>query len=329
MFEKLKNRNVLITGGAGFLGSHLAEALLARGANVICLDNLITGRKENVKHLAGSQRFRLMHGDANDYGSIASVFSSFDIGYVFHYAATVGVLKTVESPGNVVKDLDGIKNILDLSREHGVKKVIFASSSEVYGEPTMLPEKESGELNATMPYALVKVAGENYLRLYWKAFGLPTCSLRFFNVYGPRQNATPYGFVVGIFIRQALNGELLTVFGDGSQTRDFVFVEDNVEAAIKALLSAETNGQSINIGAGRPVTVLELAKKVIAVSGNLKLGIRFLPLRKSGEIKHRCPDVTLMDKFLGYYPKYTLEDGLRKTLDWYRMSPEIKNRGGH
>ncbi len=198
-----------------------------------------------------------------------------------------------------------------------IKKVVFASSSEVYGEPTELPEKETSPLGPELPYALVKLLGEKYCLAYWEKYRLPTVALRFFNVYGPKQEASDYGFVVGIFIKQALENENLTIFGDGTQTRDFVFIEDNVNAAIHSLISDKANGEAINVGTGKPVTVLELAKKIIALSGN-DASLSFLSKRKQGEITHRYPDIRKMETLLDYKPSITLDEGLLKTLEWYK-----------
>lgn len=228
------------------------------------------------------------------------------------------MLRTIEHPLEVLKDIDGIKYILELSHTNGVKKVVFSSSSEVYGEPVEIPEREDGHLNAKLPYAVVKLVGENYFESYYKIHGLKTCSLRFFNVYGPQQDFSSYGFVVGIFIKQILNNEPLIVFGDGTQTRDFVFIDDNIEASIIALLSDETNGEVINIGTGRPTTILDLAEDLIKISEHKKVKIEFIPQRKGGEIKHRFPDVGKMRKMLKFRPKYSINEGLKKTFDWYR-----------
>ncbi len=316
----MENRAILVTGGAGFLGSHLVSELLKRGGNVICFDDLSTGKKSNINEFLKNKNFHFIRGDANNFNDLKRVFNKYRINYVFHYAARVGVLRTIKHPLEVLKDIDGIKYILELARKNKVEKVIFSSSSEVYGEPVESPQKEDGHLNPKLPYGTVKLVGENYFKTYHEVHGLKTCSLRFFNVYGPKQDSSAYGFVVGTFIKQALAGKPLTVFGDGKQTRDFVFVEDNVRASISALLSGKTDGQSVNIGNGHPITILELARKIIKISGNKNLKIKFLPLRPRGEIRFRFPDVTKMGESINYKPAHSLNSGLDLTFDWHRKN---------
>lgn len=311
----LEGKIILITGGAGFIGSHLCERLLFAGSRVVCFDNLSTGMEANVEHLRADKNFFFVRGDANNKNELSSVFSQFPFDFVLHYAAVVGVKRTLEAPLAVMRDLEGIKNILELSQAAKVKKVIFASSSEVYGNPLELPEREDGAVNAKLPYAVVKLAGENLLRAYWEKYRLPTVALRFFNVYGPRQEGSEYGFVVGVFINQVLQEAQPTIFGDGSQTRDFVYIDDNVEAAVRALFRDEANGEVINIGTGRPTTVLELAEKIISISGkNLKP--KFLPPR-GAEVMHRWPQINKMRVCLDFAPRVSLEEGLRRTYEAY------------
>jgi len=326
-FQKLKNAVALITGGAGFIGSHLSGAVLDYGGRVVCFDNLSTGSRDNIKEFINDRNFVFIKGDANTLGDLKKVFKKHKIDYVFHYAACVGVLRTLENPLGVLKDIDGIKNVLELSRVHKVKKVIFSSSSEVYGEPVEIPEREDGHLNAKLPYATVKLVGEHYINSYYEKYGLPTCALRFFNVYGPKQESSAYGFVTGVFIRQVLNGKSLTIFGNGTQTRDFVFIGDNIAASLSALLSDKANGHAINIGTGRPVTILDLAERIIALSGR-KGKIKFLKPRM--DILHRFPAVEKMRAMLAYTPQVSLDEGLQKTVRWYkenmkRSLPRITN----
>ena len=316
--EKLKNKKILVTGGAGFIGSHLTERLLELGARIIVIDNFATGKKENLKDVLENSDLKVIKSDINNFRALRKIFKKYRPDFVFHYAAVVGVKRLEESPMEILKDIEGIKNILNLSLKHKVKKLVFASSSEVYGEPVSLPEKEGGVANPRDVYGLVKLIGEHLIQIYYQKYGLPACALRFFNVYGPRQESSPYGFVVGIFMKQVLEGKRPTIFGDGLQTRDFIYVKDNVEAAIQALLNKKINGQVINLGIGRQTTILDLAERIIRLSGkNLKP--KFLPERKI-DIRYRCPDVTKMKKFLKFTPKYSLDQGLGITYKWYEKN---------
>jgi UDP-glucose 4-epimerase len=315
MLDKLKNKIVLVTGAAGFLGSHAVEELLRLDAKVIAVDDFSQGKEENLKPFLSKITF--IKADCNSLPEMTKLFKKNKIDYVLHYAATVGVIRTVEHPIDVLSDIENIKIILELSHKNKVKKLVFASSSEVDGEPVEIPEKEEGPLNVKMPYAAVKLVGELYCKAYWDKYKLPTTSLRFFNVFGPRQDSSNYGFVTGIFIKQVLQNKAPTIFGDGLMTRNFVFVKDNILATLTALVTDEANGETINIGTGKSTTVLDLARKIIAISGK-KLKPSFQKFRKGGEIIHREPDVTKMKKLLKYTPQYSLNDALQLTYDWYK-----------
>lgn len=307
--------NVLVTGGAGFIGSNLCYKLLELGNEVVCFDNLSTGKLKNVEYLKTNPNFRFVKGDANTE-DLNAVFKKYTPDYVFHYAAVVGVKRTIENPLSVLNGIGGIKKILELSRKHNIKKIIFSSSSEVYGNPIDVPEKEDGIVNPKMPYAVTKLMGEKLFEAYHKEYGLRTTSLRFFNAYGPKQDYTPYGFVVGIFIKQALQNKPLTIFGDGKQTRDFFYIEDNVDCSIKALESKKTDGEVINVGSGKETTILDLANQVKEVSGR-ELKIEHLPERPD-DIPRRCADITKMKTLLNFTPKFSLTEGLKMTFDWYK-----------
>jgi len=301
----------LVTGGAGFIGSHLCEAL-AKDHEVYCLDSLLTGKKENIQN----PKIKFIKADVLDKKGLEYIFDKNGFDWVFHYAAIVGVKRTLGNPLGVLEDIHGIEHVLDLSRKHEVKKVLFASSSEVYGQPVEIPEREDGHLNAKMPYAVTKLFGENLLKAYYEKYGLRTTSLRFFNVYGPRQDSSDYGFVVGIFIKQVLNNERPTIFGNGSQTRDFVYINDNIEATIKAMESEKTDGEVINIGTGVPVSILHLAERIIELCGkDLKPG--YMENHRE-DIKHRFPDVSKMIELIEFRPRYNLEKGLKETIAWYQ-----------
>ena len=312
----MNKRTVLVTGGAGFIGNHLCRRLLKDGHDVVCFDDLSTGDETNLTGIRDQLTF--IQGDANSYEALEKVFNDHPIDTVFHYAAVVGVKRTLEDPIAVLNDVNGIRAILELSRLNNVKNVVYASSSEVYGEPVEIPEVEDGHVNAKMSYAVVKLLGEKILESYHQKYGMNTTSLRFFNVYGPYQESSAYGFVVGIFIKQVLNGEAPTIFGDGSQTRDFVYIDDNIEAAIRVLSADNVAGEVINIGTGRPSTILDLAEDVIKLAED-ETGMKpkFIGDIRN-DIKHRFPDVSKMQRLLNFRPTHRLMDGLKKTFEWYK-----------
>lgn len=311
----MTKKTSLVTGGAGFIGSHLCERLLKEGHRVICIDNFSSAKKGNLEILTENPDFSFYHLNVNNHEEMNKIFNiKFD--YVFHYAAIVGVKRTEEKPFEVFQDINGIKNILELSCKNKVTKVIFSSSSEVYGDPVELPESEEGPVNAKTPYSITKAIGEQMMQLYHKHHGLPTTSLRFFNVYGPMQESSDYGFVVGIFVKQALSGKPITIFGDGNNTRDFVYIDDNISAALATLENPATDGEIINVGTGKPTAIIDLADQIAKIVG-CERKYEFLEPRKH-DIKHRWPDVAKMKKLLNYRPNTSLEDGLRKTIEWYK-----------
>ena len=323
MFEAFKGSTILVTGGAGFIGSYLVDRLLELSpSRVIVLDNFLTGKKENLSAHKDNASFLLVEGDANNHSTLEHIFDTYHPEYVFHLAALVGVKRVEEQPFEVLKDIDGLRAIFELSKKNGVKKVLYSSSSEAYGEPVTLPEREDGPINPNPrdPYALVKLLGENLCHFYWKKYNLPTVALRFFNVYGPRQEGSGYGFVVSIFLNTVLKNERPIIFGDGTATRDFVFYKDNVECLLRAMVKPETNGETINVGKGTPTTILDLAQKIIAVSGQ-KLEPVFMPPRKL-EIKYRSPDTSKMEKLLSYKAGTSIDEGLKVTFE------EIKQKYG-
>lgn len=292
---------ILVTGGVGFIGSHLAESL-AEEHDVVVVDNLSTGN-----HLPRGTT--LVTGDVNNRDELERVFErGFD--YVYHYAAVVGVQRTLAHPLNVLKDIDGIKNILDLSRETGVKRVFYSSSSEVYGEPVELPQhEETTPLNSRLPYAVVKNIGEVFLKAYGQEYGLDYTIFRFFNTYGPRQSTD---FVMSKFIDLAKKDEPITIYGDGSQTRTFCYIKDNIEATTNALEDGVAINQIVNIGNDQETRIVDLAKKIIELSGS-KSEIVHLPPLPEGDMTRRQPDARKMKALLGrdFTP---LDEGIEKLL---------------
>lgn len=310
-------KNILVTGGAGFIGSHLCEALLTQGHTVTCLDNFATGKYNNLSHLSD---LRIIEGDANQAESYATLaHEKFDV--VYHYAATVGVKRTEENPNQVLDDVSGFRILADLARRGWVKQIIFASSSEVYGQPLALPEKEEDGIYGWSPYTVVKLYGEQILRALWEKEGIPTVSLRFFNVYGPRQIGNGYGFVTATFMRQALQGIRPTVYGDGGQTRDFVYVADNVQAAVAAMSEPRAFGRAINVGTGVETNIRQLAELVIEAAQATSLTPEHVAARPV-EIHRRCADVTKLLELVGVACTTPLAQGLFETAAWYKAMTE-------
>lgn len=299
---------ILITGGAGFVPSSLADALLTnKDVEVVLVDNFLTGRKENIPV---HSRARFIKCDVNNYNEIAPIVTAFRFDYIFHYAAVVGVKRTLENPVMVLNDIQGIKNILDLAKSTGVKRVFFSSSSEVYGEPVHLPQHEhTTPLNSRLPYAVVKNVGESFCRSYQQEFGLDFTLFRFFNTYGPKQSPD---FVVARFIDAALAGRDITVYGDGQQTRTFCYIDDNAEACINALLQNLFVNDVVNVGNDKAITVLELAQTIIQLTGSTSKIVHLPPLPE-GDMTRRQPDIQNMKQLLKR-DFTSLEEGLNRII---------------
>jgi len=291
---EVRKMKILITGGAGFIASSTAEKLLAFPKNqIVLVDNLITGRKENIPQ---HPQCPFIKCDINIYDEIAPIMCSNKFDYVYHYAALVGVLRTLANPRKVLDDIQGIRNILDLSKGTGVKRVFFSSSSEVYGEPVHLPQNEdTTPLNSRLPYAIVKNVGESYCRSYHQEYGLDYTIFRFFNTYGERQSQD---FVISKFMRAALNHEDILVYGDGSQTRTFCYIDDNTDMCIRALFDERTSNQVYNVGNDAMSTIIDLAR-LITKKTNSSSKIIHLPPLKEGDMTRRQPDITKMKQILG------------------------------
>lgn len=302
----IKNKLVVVTGGAGFIGSHIAWELI-KDNDVVIIDNLYTGKEENVPPGA-----KLVKADIRDYEAIAELISNAD--YVFHEAAQVSVVESIRDPVfteevNVLGTLNIIKALLE---GHG--KLIFASSAAVYGDNPNLPLKETERLRPLSPYGVTKATAEEYLRVFHELYGLPVVSLRYFNVFGPRQSANQYAGVISIFINRALKGEPLVIFGDGKQTRDFIYVKDVVKANLLVAESRKANGRVFNVATGEETTILELAMKIIEITGTTSSIVFDKP--RPGDIRHSRADISEIRK-LGFEPEWSLEEGLKKTVEWY------------
>jgi len=303
-------RKILVTGGAGNIAGSLAGKLIEDPSTyVVIVDNLSTGSRDK---LPDSKRtnWKFIKADVNNFGDIAAIMMSYQFDYVFHYAAVVGVKRTLENPIQVLSDIEGIKNILDLSKNTGVKRVFYSSSSEVYGEPVTLPQhEETTPLNSRLPYAVVKNVGESFFRSYNQEFGLDYTIFRFFNTYGPRQSED---FVLPKFLHAARAGKDICMYGDGSQTRTFCYVDDNIEATINALNNSWGVNETLNIGNDQEITILHLAQLLISKT-NSTSKIVYLPPLKEGDMTRRQPDITKMKQLLGR-ELTSLQDGINMVM---------------
>lgn len=282
---------ILITGGAGNVGGALARKLVENpNYFIIIVDNLSTGSKSKLPSKEFTN-WSFINCDVNNYTSISEIMLVNQFNYVFHYAAVVGVKRTQENPIMVLNDIQGIKNILQLSKNSSVKRVFFSSSSEVYGEPVELPQnEETTPLNSRVPYAVVKNVGESFFRSYFKTYGLPFTIFRFFNTYGPNQSED---FVISKFLKAALKEDDITIYGDGSQTRTFCYVDDNINTCLKILEENLMLNDVINIGGAKEYKILDVAKLIIEKS-NSKSKIIHLPSLKEGDMTRRMPDNSKM-----------------------------------
>lgn len=300
---------ILVTGGAGFIASHLVERLSKNINNtIIVLDNLLTGDK--IK-LPNKKNIIFIKGDANNKEDLTRLFLEYHFDFVFHYAAVVGVNRTLNSPLSVLEDIEGFKYLLDNCRWGNVKRIFFSSSSEVYGEsPTFPQDEHKTPLNSRLPYAVVKNVGEAYLRSYHQEHGLEYTIFRFFNTYGPRQSTD---FVMSKFINAAKSGEEITIYGDGEQTRTFCFVSDNIDATIAAFEENLFINDVVNIGSDIEITINKLAQLIIEIMGSSSKIIH-IPALKEGDMPRRLPVVNNMKKLMGKNFT-TLEAGIRMTIE--------------
>ena len=307
--------NILITGGAGFIPSSLADKILASNntVKVVLIDNFLTGKHSNIpKH----ERCEFIEGDVNDFETMASIMRNTSFDYVFHYAAVVGVIRTIDNPIMVLDDIKGIENVLKLSHETKVKRVFYSSSSEVYGEPVSLPQHEyTTPLNSRLPYAVVKNVGESFFRSYQQTHGLDYTIFRFFNTYGSKQSED---FVMSKFINAALKNEDITIYGDGSQSRTFCYIDDNIDACLKTLEDDSLKNDVYNIGNDSVITIKELAELIIQLT-NSSSKIVYLPPLKEGDMTKRQPDITKMKQLLGR-ELLPIEDGIKKILEPWENS---------
>lgn len=304
----------LVTGGAGFIGSHIATALVEQGDEVRVLDNLSSGFRSNLEHLG--DKVELIEADACDEDAMRQAVEGVDV--IFHEAAIASVPASLRDPlTSHAATATATVNVLTAAHAAGVRRVVMAASSAAYGDQPMVSKRETDTLDPLSPYAAAKLASEFYCKAFTKSFGLETVALRYFNVYGPRQDpASEYSAVIPIFVSRMLGGDRPTVYGDGLQSRDFVFIEDVVQANLLAADRPEANGKSINVACGRQSSLLDL---IAAINGALEIDLE--PLfeeARAGDVRESLADITLARTLLGYEPKTGLAEGLQRSIDYYR-----------
>jgi nucleoside-diphosphate-sugar epimerase len=304
----------LVTGGAGFIGSNLVDELLRRGHVVRVLDNVFTGRLENLE--GARNRIEFFEADICHLEAIRPHFAGVD--YVLHLAALPSVPRSVADPLSATKvNIEGTLNVLLAARDSGVKRVVFAASSAAYGDNPKLPRVESHEPRPLSPYALTKVAGEYYCQIFTHLYGLEAVALRYFNIFGPRQNPhSQYTGVLSKFITAYIKGTTPVIFGDGEQSRDFTYIDNVVDATLRACTAPDAPGRVINVGVGGRFTLNQTITLLNQIFGK-QVAPRYDPPR-SGDVLHSQADISLARQVLGYEPKVPYEQGLRKTVDWYR-----------
>jgi len=314
---KLRNLRVLVTGGAGFIGSHLVDILLKRGNRVIVYDNFdpfYAGKKQNIEHHFGDSNFTLLDADILDYTALSSAMRNVDV--VFHEAAQPGIRYSIQNPKEVDEvNVTGTLNVLKAALKNQVKKVICASSSSVYGYPKYLPFDEKHPTNPNSPYAESKLGSERTCLGFQEAYGLDVVALRYFSVYGPRQRPDQ---VIRIFVSNALDGRPITIYGDGKQTRDFTYIDDVVRGTIRTA-EEKIDETLINIGSGKRITINKLFKTIIKLLGKEEMKPTY---RKNyaGDFPHTLADITLARRILQYRPTVELERGICNFIDWHQKS---------
>jgi len=309
---------ILVTGGAGFIGSHLVDRLLKEDFEVTVIDNLRTGRPENNAHHQEEKKFRFIKGDIRDRNLVKETMK--DVDAIFHEAALASVTLSVKDPiltNNI--NVSGTLNLLKTSADLGVKRFIYASSAAVYGDTPSPQKREEMTPNPTSPYGVSKLAAENYVRLFYKVYGLETVSLRYFNVYGPRQRfdiECAYGGAITIFTNRLLRDMPPIIFGDGEQTRDFVYIKDVIEANMLALKSKNAAGEAFNIGTGTNISVNQVANTLKEIMNKERLKTIHADPRPT-DIRHGFADINKAKKVLGFHPQTSLKEGLARLVEWY------------
>jgi UDP-glucose 4-epimerase len=308
---------ILITGGAGFIGSHLCERFTSEGHTVVCLDDFSSGNLGNIRGLLSLRNFKLFNGDVRDFNLLEKIIRDMDV--IIHLAAQIHVDRSILEP-KLTYDINvfGTLNVLELARQYDTEKVIHTSTSEVYGSAQYVPMDESHPLNAPHPYGASKIAADRMCNAYVCTYGLNVYVMRPFNAFGPRQKDIGYGGAISIFVKRVLNGAPPIVYGDGTQTRDYTYVDDLVEAFSMVLKFKDPIREPINFGTGKEVKIIDLANKIISLSG--KKG-KIKPVHvtpRPGEVQRLIADYSRAKKLLGWKPRYTLDDGLKRFIDWYK-----------
>lgn len=312
-----KDSKFLITGGAGFIGSNLCEAILNMGYSVRILDNFSTGKEENIKEFINNEKFDLIKGDIRDIDICNKACKNID--YVLHQASWGSVPRSIEMPLIYEEiNIKGTLNMMNACRDNNVKRFVYASSSSVYGDSTTIPKIEGEEGNVLSPYALTKKVCEEYGRLYYKLYGLETVGMRYFNVFGRRQDAESYyAAVIPKFIKSLLNEEMCTINGDGKQSRDFTYIENVIEANLKACIApSDVAGEVLNIAFGGREYLIDIYYKISKLLGK-DIKPKFGEER-IGDIKHSNASIEKAKKLIGYEPEYNFEDGLKLAVNWYK-----------
>jgi len=308
---------VLITGGAGFIGSHIASAMLQSGARVRVLDDLSTGHRENIDEIGGGVDF--IHGSVADEDLLAKVLDGVEV--VFHEAAIPSVPRSVEAPRQShIASVDGTFSLLLAARDRKVRRVVYAASSSAYGDQPTLPKSEQMLPDPLSPYAVAKLVGEYYCQVFTRVYGLETVSLRYFNVFGPRQDpGSQYSGVVSRFISALLSGEQPVIYGDGEQSRDFTYIENVVAANLSAAEAKDAAGKVINVANGERITLNQLLAELKELTGNHDVKVKYLEPRV-GDVRHSLADISLARQLLNYESKVDLREGLQRTIDWWKSS---------
>jgi UDP-glucose 4-epimerase len=306
-----RNKWILVTGGAGFIGSHLAESLLAAGHRVRVLDNLSTGK---IANLSSCPDVELIEGDIRDRAAVGGAVEGVDA--IFHLAAVASVAASVDDPvGTHQANFLGTLNLIEAARRGSVRRFLYAGSAAVYGDTAALPVREDATLKPMSPYAADKLAGEHYLGFYARAHGLDWTGFRFFNIYGPRQDpSSPYSGVISIFVQRALARAPVTIYGDGAQTRDFVYVGDLVEVLMRSMSEPGCSGQVLNVGRGVECSLLEMLESLERLAG-ARIERRHEP-RRVGDIRRSCADVSRLQQLLGYLPQTSMDVGLSRLWEF-------------